>query len=72
MEYLPPGSDRHEAAYNTTSGMTVFELALNLKIPEKLTHLVVINGITLDLEEIRSQEILEGDTVAIFPPVAGG
>ncbi|MFW9904843.1 MAG: MoaD/ThiS family protein [Candidatus Thorarchaeota archaeon] len=48
--------------------VTVATLLEILKIPRKEAKLILINGNNGGIEN----ELIEGDTVAIFPPVGGG
>jgi len=72
QDYLPSGSDRHVADLEIQDGETAMDVALHLNIPKTLVHLVVIDGTTLAEEEIPNSILREGQTLAIFPPLAGG
>ena len=41
-------------------------------MPPKLVHLVLINGKYIDPEKRLTQTLVEGDVLAIWPPIAGG
>ena len=41
-------------------------------LPEKLVHLVLVNGVYVPPAERLSFVPKEGDTLAIWPPIAGG
>lgn len=41
-------------------------------LPPKLVHLVLINGKYIEPEKRLTQCLLEGDVLAIWPPIAGG
>jgi sulfur carrier protein ThiS len=41
-------------------------------MPEKLVHLVLVNGSYVAPEQRPSQTLKEGDVLAIWPPIAGG
>jgi molybdopterin converting factor small subunit len=41
-------------------------------VPHTLCHLVLVNGVFAHHSERGSAILKEGDTVAIWPPVAGG
>ena len=41
-------------------------------VPEKMVHLVLINGTYLAPENRMTQTLTEGDALAIWPPIAGG
>ena len=65
---LPPGSQNKRATMTVKKGTTVDELLERLKIPEKVTNIVMVNGVQGD----REAELKEGDVVSVFPPIAGG
>jgi len=41
-------------------------------LPEKLVHLVLINGRYVEPQKRMTQTLVEGDVLAIWPPIAGG
>ena len=41
-------------------------------LPPRLTHLVLINGVFVPPEERATSFLKEGDTLAVWPPIAGG
>ena len=65
---LPPGSQNKRTTMTIKKGMTVDDLMNRLKIPEKVTNIVMVNGVQGD----RDAELKEGDVVSVFPPIAGG
>lgn len=50
---------------------TINQLIEQLDLPRNLVHLVLLNGIFI-AEQDRDQQMSAGDTLAIWPPVAGG
>jgi molybdopterin converting factor small subunit len=66
---LPPGSTGSKARLKVEDGATIHTLIAQLKIPVELAQMVLVNG-----EQTREfdRPLNEGDTVSIFPPVAGG
>jgi len=66
---LPPGSTGGKAQLTLEDGTTIQMLIDQLKIPVELAQMVLVNG-----EQTRefNRQLNEGDTVSIFPPVAGG
>lgn len=71
-EKLPPESDGREIVLETQEGTTPQQVIDRLKIPRQLAHLVMIDGYHLLPDEIQTRSILPGETLAIFPPIAGG
>ena len=41
-------------------------------LPPKMVHLVLINGSYIEPEKRLTQTLVEGDVLAIWPPIAGG
>lgn len=41
-------------------------------LPPKLVHLVLINGKYIEPEQRLTRRLVEGDVLAIWPPIAGG
>ncbi len=66
---LPPGSSGSKAQITLEDGATIQTLIDFLNIPVELAQMVLVNG-----EQTREfdRQLAEGDTVSIFPPVAGG
>jgi len=66
---LPPGSSGSKASITLEEGATIAVLIQRLKIPLEMAQMVLVNG-----EQTREFDrvLTEGDTVSIFPPVAGG
>ncbi len=71
-EYLPADAVKNEADLDIKEGTTPTQVILRLGLPEKMCHMVLINGVYIAPDE-RSEKALEaGDHLAIWPPVAGG
>jgi sulfur carrier protein ThiS len=71
-DFLPAGAVRNEVSLSVSEGRTVGELIGEHHLPDKLVHLVLVNGSFVAPAE-RSRHLLkDGDTLAIWPPVAGG
>jgi len=72
-EYLP-----QQARYTNVVELEVAPDASILQIiepfglPPKLVHLVLINGRYVEPEKRMTQTLVEGDVLAIWPPIAGG
>lgn len=71
-EKLPPDSNGEEMDIVVGDGTTARGIIDQLQIPPELAHLVMIDGYHLLPEEILSRPLQAGETLAIFPPVAGG
>lgn len=67
---LPPHSEGRAATIEVEDGLTVAELIEQLQIPKEMAQLVLVNGVNIEGEYSRTLQ--EGDTLSVFPPVAGG
>ena len=73
MKYLPPGTSRFRREVRVDDDISLSNLIKKYNISEAEAHLVLVNGHFVNCGEDRDQRILvEGDTVSIWPPVAGG
>jgi sulfur-carrier protein len=43
-----------------------------MALPEKMVHLVLVNGKYVEPEDRLTRTLVEGDVLAIWPPIAGG
>ena len=53
-------------------GTRIGQVIEQYRLPEKLVHLVLVNGIYIASEQRATQTLSEGDVLAIWPPIAGG
>jgi sulfur carrier protein ThiS len=51
---------------------TIGQLVAQYRLPEKLVHLVLVNGSYVAPELRATRTLTEGDVLAIWPPIAGG
>jgi sulfur carrier protein ThiS len=72
MQYLPPGKSRHRREIRVDDGLPVSGLIEQFHIPEKMAHIVLVNGHFVDADKRAARRLTEGDVVSIWPPVAGG
>lgn len=72
-QYLPPDAKRHAVKVDISEADTAYSLLDKFNVPRELAHLVLLNGIYLDPQERENPAVLkDGDTLAVWPPVAGG
>ena len=70
--YLPSGSHENAFSMALPDPPTIGGILASLKVPREQCHLVLVNG-TFVPPSLRSDKRLhEGDTLAVWPPVAGG
>ncbi len=72
-EYLPADRRRgNEMTLEVAEGSTVLGVIEPFNLPMKLVHLVLLNGRFIPPEQRATQLLVEGDVLAIWPPIAGG
>jgi molybdopterin converting factor small subunit len=72
-EYLPAGGTNGIAEYELKDGSTFRDLLKDIRMPIDEDKIIVINGIShKQSEETNALKLKNNDTVAIFPPIAGG
>lgn len=72
-DYLPPESKyTNIVALDIAPDTTIGQLVEQYRLPEKLVHLVLVNGSYVAPEKRPTQTLNEGDVLAIWPPIAGG
>lgn len=71
-EKLPPESNGEELDLELEEGTTAQHVIDRFDIPPPMAHLVMINGYHLLPDEVRNRPLQDGETLAIFPPIAGG
>ncbi len=71
-QYLPENSEKHATQLNISSSETAFSILDKFNVPKESAHLVLLNGVYLQPDEREKSNFKEGDTLAVWPPVAGG
>lgn len=72
-QYLPPESrSGNQIALDVAPDATIERIIQPFNLPMKLVHLVLINGVFVPPEQRATRTLVEGDTLAIWPPIAGG
>jgi sulfur carrier protein ThiS len=71
-DYLPAGSKSNRLEVEVADSVTVNTVLAPFLLPPKLTHLVLLNGVFIPPDERATTCIGEGDTIAVWPPIAGG
>lgn len=72
QDRLPPGAKDHTMEVEVEEGATPQQVVDMLRIPPEMAHLVLVDGLHLIPAERNVRRLLPGETLAIFPPVAGG
>lgn len=71
-QYLPDGTPKNETEMDVPEGATVQAVIDGLAMPEGVYKLVLVNGLFIVPEARATQIFVEGDVLAMWPPVAGG
>jgi molybdopterin converting factor small subunit len=71
MDYLPKGAVKNAITLEVAENTTPNQLIDFYSVPQADVHLVLINGIYVDAAG-RDLPMKPDDTLAIWPPVAGG
>jgi sulfur carrier protein ThiS len=71
--YLPPEARRSNRVELDVDGdITLAQIIEPYGLPIKLVHLVLVNGVYVPPEQRATRGFVEGDVLAIWPPIAGG
>ena len=72
-DYLPPEARRsNQVTLDVTQDASISQIIEPFGMPPKLVHLVLVNGKYIKPEDRGITTLVEGDVLAIWPPVAGG
>ena len=73
QDYLPRNADSNATVLDVEANCTVYQVIDSFSVPRNLAHLVLLNGVFVEPTARDHAGLLnEGDTLAIWPPVAGG
>ena len=71
-DYLPPGEGRHSRSIEVADGATVDAVLAQLRVPQELVHLVLVNGVNVPRKQLGATALRARDTLAVWPPLSGG
>jgi molybdopterin synthase sulfur carrier subunit len=71
-QYLPSGSEDNAIEVELPDGQSIPTLIQRYHVPLDQVHLVLLNGVYQDSAARVERVLQDGDTVAIWPAVAGG
>ena len=72
-QYLPAEArSGNQVTLDVAPDATIERIIEPFNLPMKLVHLVLINGVFVPPEQRATRTLVEGDTLAIWPPIAGG
>lgn len=73
QDLLPAGAVRNAITIDVARDASLNDIIDRYRVPRTLAHLVLINGVFVcDAEREARGRLNPGDTLAIWPPVAGG
>jgi len=70
--HLPATARGNEATITVPDGATVGTIIDGLGVPLEHRHLVLLDGVYVPPEERGDRLVSEGQTIAVWPMVAGG
>lgn len=72
-EYLPAAErTSNQVELEVPDGATILQIIAPFSLPEKMVHLVLINGKYIAPEDRATHALQPNDVLAIWPPIAGG
>jgi sulfur carrier protein ThiS len=72
-DYLPAEvRTSNQLQLELAEGTPIAEVIKPFSLPQKMVHLVLVNGVYVAPEQRFSHVMKEGDVLAIWPPIAGG
>lgn len=71
-ELLPADAVNNAVSLDVPEDTTPHQLIDQFNVPRPKAHLVLVNGVYIEPENRDDALLKPGDTLIIFPPVAGG
>lgn len=72
-DYLPVESRyTNVMELDVAADTTIGQIIAQHRLPPKLVHLVLVNGTYIEPDKRPAKVLVEGDVLAIWPPIAGG
>lgn len=70
--YLPAQAQRNIARLELQDGATIGSVLDALGVPRGEVHLTLVDGVFVPLDALDGRRLKDGETLAVWPPVAGG
>jgi len=72
-DYLPAQARRsNQVALEVSPQASISQIIEPFGLPPNMVHLVLVNGKYIRPEDRMSTTLVDGDVLAIWPPIAGG
>jgi sulfur carrier protein ThiS len=72
-DYLPAAHRiGNQMTLDVPADATIEDIVEPFHMPPRLVHIVLVNGVFVPPEQRATRTLVEGDVLAIWPPVAGG
>ena len=72
-DYLPPENKyTNMLELDVAPDASILQIIAPMSLPEKMVHLVLVNGKYVAAQDRPTTTLVEGDVLAIWPPIAGG
>lgn len=72
QQFLPDDAVDNAVEIDVPADSTPNSIIDRFRVPRNFTHLVLVNGVFAPRGERDSPILKDGDTLAIWPPIAGG
>lgn len=70
--FLPPNAERNTISLDIPDTATIGDLLSTRQVPRETCHLILVNGHYAPPATADETLLKDGDTVAVWPPIAGG
>ena len=69
---LPSGAKGNQVELEVADDESPAQVLERLRVPLDQAHLWLLNGVYIEPEDRHTPVLKDGDTLAVWPPVAGG
>ncbi len=70
--FLPAEARRNAIEIDLPEGATIADALARHQVPRESCHLILVNGHFAPPASAAARALADGDTLAVWPPVAGG
>lgn len=71
-DYLPGDARRNAVDVDIAPDASAYDVIDRYRVPRERAHLILLNGVYVPPQELDKPLFKDGDTLAVWPPVAGG